>query len=229
MKTASKKDLVSCRIYQDCQVTSPCFIIRSKRLFTLIELLVVIAIIGILAAMLLPALQMAKEASHQAVCANNLKQIGIALSAYSLDFHDWLPTANQNSIAEPGNTDWKDLVIPYLHNRGTDFKKESTFICPSNHFPLSGANAIHYGMNYQLDYYSNNKLTRIVKPAEKLLVSEKNYLEWGPYVWWNSDTRGIQRNHSTNANLLYLDFHVELQHDFPKDLFKLDNYVHGMW
>ena len=60
----------------------------SKRHFTLIELLVVISIIAILAAMLLPALGRSKEQSKDSVCKNNLKQMGIALNAYTLDFNN---------------------------------------------------------------------------------------------------------------------------------------------
>jgi prepilin-type N-terminal cleavage/methylation domain-containing protein len=87
--------------------------------FTLVELLVVIAIIGVLVALLLPAVQSARESSRRTKCLNNLKQLGIALHSYHDTIGGFPPAYLENNpLTDRAN--WITLILPY-HEQGAVF------------------------------------------------------------------------------------------------------------
>lgn len=105
----------------------------SAKGFTLVELLVVIAIIGILVALLLPAVQAAREAARRSMCVNQLKQIGLGSLNYVSTFGA-LPKGTENKVGKGRNGftwyddyTWATYILPYLEEgaayNGFDFKK----------------------------------------------------------------------------------------------------------
>ncbi len=94
----------------------------SPRAFTLVELLVVITIIGILIALLLPAVQAAREAARKLQCQNNLKQLGLAVQNYNTTWGKFpLAVSIQNGqrpeTAYNWGANWVIAILPYIENQ----------------------------------------------------------------------------------------------------------------
>ncbi|HUJ73191.1 MAG TPA: DUF1559 domain-containing protein [Verrucomicrobiae bacterium] len=141
------------------------------RAFTLIELLVVIAIIGILAAMLLPALSKAQVKARAAQCISNLRQWGLGFTMYSDDWNDYIPAEGDATTAGDNNPGaYANAIPPYVKQPTYQYLKytllpTATFagkvlpsviwVCPekARHHPTSnsGLNVYDYAMNDLLD------------------------------------------------------------------------------
>lgn len=88
-------------------------VIDLKRAFTLLELLVVIAIIGVLVALLMPAVQAAREAARRTQCSNNLKQLGLGVSLYADTFRGVFPVGSYGCCSGT----WQVALLPYIEQR----------------------------------------------------------------------------------------------------------------
>jgi prepilin-type N-terminal cleavage/methylation domain-containing protein/prepilin-type processing-associated H-X9-DG protein len=150
---------------------------KGERAFTLIELLVAIAIIAILAALLLPALNRARQAAQGTSCLNNLKQWGTATHLYAGDNDDFLPTdGTPNGTSTNGG--WYTALpralrmpiyqeMPWHTNAAID-PGRSLWICPSNPRRSNGFNLFHYCLNLHVNGTGSGnrvKLSSLRHPA----------------------------------------------------------------
>ena len=168
--------------------------------FSLIELLVVIAIIGVLAAILVPAIGSARINSQRALASSNLRQLAVATSLYASENNNSYPRMRP-STGEGGKWEgpfWPDLLARYLDqdaDQSTN-REGSVFHCPleENHHPTLA----DYGCNPYIIQSQGNlpdvRVNRVLEPAKKVLfvTAREHHLNRGGWF--------VDRNFVSNPN-----------------------------
>ena len=194
-----------------------------KKNFTLIELLVVTAIIAILASMLLPALNQARERGRTVKCLNKLKYIGTGFIMYSSDNQDYYANLGAQDVYPQwyiGNLVawWHVQIAPYLGmNRDGDFRKQlrdsRKYECEKRtriagfDWPRTDS-VTNYGTNGWVNKGYPVKITKLEKPTRVCLLSEvKGQGVGGNGPWFSGTLSGnmadVPSHNGNSANVLF--------------------------
>lgn len=185
--------------------------------FTLIELLVVIAIIAILAAMLLPSLNKAKETARQMQCLNNTKTLGVGMMLYSETNKGFMAVRDTQNATVGAYRFWHTNV--YTAVTGKDWtnpndKSASFFKCPSYKFDQSlgwSYNTIPYGKNDSLGSVGQPdiRVEMVKRPSMRIMIGDSDDDAWfGQIISHHNYVLGPRHN-SNSSSVVFVDGHSE--------------------
>lgn len=193
---------------------------RSRQAFSLVEVLVVVLIIGVLAALVSPAVGSAMRRTREAQCVSNLRQIGAGISLYAAE--------NDQKIVYNIYTSstWVQALAPYINNGDASatlvlgVRPSGVWVCPESRAVTKGGSYSHYGKNILINENVNSitynppryngRMASLVNPSKLFAVGDAGTatLCGRDLAPWTANG-GFLARHGKYVNVLFFDFHVE--------------------